>query len=77
MSSARIFFRADLTAAEEDEQKEAEGIMSSMPNIINSIVATTVAAEGGNKPAEGENNENSGQPPPPPPPSDPGAHWSH
>ena len=29
VSSARIFFRADLTAAEEDKQKEAEGTISS------------------------------------------------
>ena len=72
LSSARIFFRADLTAAEEDEQKETQGMLS-RSSIFDSIVTIiTPAADGGNKP-EGENNENGGQPPPPLP-SDPGIH---
>lgn len=75
LSSARIFFRADLTAAEEDEQKESDGksscwdVLSSIDAIITSTAAAA-AAEGGNKPTEGEGNENGGQPPPLP--SDPG-----
>ena len=73
LSSARIFFRADLTAAEEDEQKEKEGTLHWQALPVSFCIVTT-AAEGGNKPADGEDGDNSGQPPPP---SDPGTYQGH